>query len=99
MSKGEESAFPFVEPKDSSRIRYNGERVWRELVREETSHGGLTKRELIAAMILQGLSSNPWLMQTSIEAAEHGVRFASLHSMAIDSADALMAALNKAEGK
>lgn len=84
--KPEDSAFPEIRSKE---------------VLSETpmmgvySQGGLTKRELFAAMCLQGLSANSWLLETSIEAKEQGIEPPNIHEIAVRSADTLLAQLSK----
>lgn len=60
--------------------------------------GGLSKRELIAAMCLQGLSANGYYLEQAVLAMEKGIKPRSLHTMAVESADSLLAELAKQGG-
>lgn len=56
---------------------------------------GLTKRELFAAMIFQGLASNPHLSKINSESLRANVPVLNLQDMAVESADNLLAELEK----
>jgi hypothetical protein len=57
---------------------------------EPEVHEGLTKRELFAAMVLQGLSANPECNNVAIK---------TLVESAVEQADAFIEALNNKEGE
>lgn len=61
--------------------------------------GGLTKRELFAAMAMQGLISNPtaWSNGTSMEPDEASLKACAEHAVAY--ADALLAELAKGKSE
>lgn len=83
MSKGDESAFPFPHPEE------NGAAI----------KYGLTKRELISAMCMQGLMRTPMPILVDFDRDRDIPASEQRASLAVENADALIAELNKAEGK
>lgn len=61
---------------------------------ERVAHGGFSKRELFAGMAMQGLLSNPALLQTLKNINPAG-RHQSMAETALLAADALILELNK----
>lgn len=59
---------------------------WEMIEKIKESEGGLTKRELFAAMAMQGIRTTMTHMHS---------RYAEVADMAVDQADALLAALEK----
>jgi hypothetical protein len=59
--------------------------------------GGLTKREWMATLLAQGMCANSHFASVAAEAEKHGafVPGATIHEMAVASADALLAELEK----
>lgn len=55
---------------------------------------GLTKREYIAAMAMQGMQANPWVMQQVAGAIEANVNLPNIYELAVQAADILIRELN-----
>lgn len=75
MSKGKEPAYP---SNDKTGMDYT------------INHGGLTKRELFAAMAMQGLCANPETYAAASNASEDEIA-----RWSVQQADALLAALER----
>jgi hypothetical protein len=89
MSKANEPAFP--ETKTDVECDEDGYR------HDVYSTGGLSKREYFAAKAMQGLAANPYLLETTVDAAMNKVPVSGveIHILAVKMADLTIAELEK----